>query len=97
MIVWVPAPGIRGSDMKRGEEDMGEGMDDDTLKGKTSLTDSTLKADSMEVKTFKGRNSGGLFRFTDPDDMNPDEPGILRDPDDNGLIQRYWRRKEIQG
>ena len=95
-IVSVPAPGIRGPDIKRGEEDMGEGRHDNKLEGETSLIDRTLKDDSTEEKTFKGRNSGGSLRFTDPDDMNPDEPWILRDPD-KGLIQRYWRRKEIEG
>ncbi len=42
---------------------------------------------------MKADNTGSL-RFTDPDGMNPDEPWILRDHDDKGLIQRYWRRKE---
>jgi hypothetical protein len=76
---------------------MGEGIYENTLKGENPLTDSRLKADSTVVKPFKGRNSGGSLRSTDPDDMNPDEPWILRDPDDKGLIQGYWRRKEIEG
>jgi hypothetical protein len=71
---------------------MAEGIWDDTLKGETPLTDGTLQADNTGEKTSGGRNPGGSQRITDPDDMDPDEPGMLRD-NDKGLIQRYWRRK----
>jgi hypothetical protein len=75
---------------------MGEDTPDKISTGETSKRESILKDDGTLITILKGQDSEGSLRFPDPDDMNPDEPWILRDPD-KGLIRRYWRRKEIRG
>ncbi len=89
----------RGSGYRyqQGVEDMGEEIRDSGLKGDNPREESRSKADSTVIIVVKGLNSGGSPRFVDSDDMNPSEPMILRDPDDKGLIRRYWRRKGIKG
>lgn len=75
---------------------MGDEIRDMTLKGETPLADSKMKVDNTVSKILMDRNSGAPLRFVDPDEMNPEEPWILRDSDEAGLIRRYWRRKEIE-
>jgi hypothetical protein len=76
---------------------MDEEICDRTSKGETLGRDTPRKADAPIITILKGRNPDDSIRFTDSEEMNPDEPWILRDPDEKGLIRRYWRRKEMGG